>query len=78
MARLSSIKVKEFIKALIKDGYRWTHQSGSHATYRKDKDMRRVIVAIHSPGEDIPKGTLRRMIKDAGWTVDYFNKLRKS
>jgi predicted RNA binding protein YcfA (HicA-like mRNA interferase family) len=45
-------------------------QSGSHATYRHP-DGRWTIVSIH-PGKIIPKGTLRKIIRDTGLTVDEF------
>ncbi|HID86236.1 MAG TPA: type II toxin-antitoxin system HicA family toxin [Anaerolineae bacterium] len=54
-------------------GFQRIRQSGSHATYRHP-DGRWTIVSIH-PGKTIPKGTLRKIIRDAGLTVDEFIEL---
>ncbi len=34
------------------------------------------MVAVHSPGANIPAGTLRRIILDAGWTAEDLRRLR--
>ena len=52
-------------------GFRRIRQSGSHATYRHP-DGQWTIVPVH-PGKTIPKGTLRKIIRDAGLSVEEFN-----
>ena len=64
---------RELIVALEKDGFSWTRQSGSHAIYRQGD--RRVVVAIHSAGDTIPIGTLKRIIRDAGWDEQDLHRL---
>jgi len=51
-------------------GFERIRQSGSHATYRHP-DGRWTIVSVH-PGKTIPKGTLRKIIRDSGLTVEEF------
>ena len=68
--KLPSIKASQVIKVLEAVGFHRIRQSGSHATYRH-ADGRWTIVSIH-PGKTIPRGTLRKIIRDAGLTVDEF------
>ncbi|MGE4297015.1 MAG: type II toxin-antitoxin system HicA family toxin [Desulfovibrionaceae bacterium] len=56
---------REVIARLEAEG--WTlmrRTSGSHRVYRKGE---RVVVVAEHKGKDIPKGTLNRIMKDAGW-----------
>ena len=71
--KLPSVKARQVIKVLEAMGFQRIRQSGSHATYRHP-DGRWTIVSIH-PGKTIPKGTLRKIIHDAGLTVDEFTAL---
>jgi predicted RNA binding protein YcfA (HicA-like mRNA interferase family) len=61
------------MKVLETIGFQRIRQSGSHVTYRHP-DGRWTIVSVH-PGTAIPKGTLRKIIRDAGLTVDEFTAL---
>ena len=77
--KLPVVTAKRFIKALENDGFNKTRQSGSHAVFKREADQRLVIVAIHSSSETIPTGTLKRMMRDADWTLaDFLNLLKKS
>ena len=49
-------------------GIQRIRQSGNHATFRHP-DGRWTIVSVHG-GETIPNGTLHKIIRDAGLTVD--------
>ena len=71
--KLSPAKPNEVIRVLEKVGFERIRQSGSHATYRHP-DGRWTIVAIHQ-GKIIPVGTLRKIIRDAGLTVEEFQEL---
>lgn len=71
--KLSPAKPNEVIRVLEKVGFERIRQSGSHATYRHP-DGRWTIVAIHQ-GKTIPVGTLRKIIRDAGLTVEEFQEL---
>ncbi|MFN5168344.1 MAG: type II toxin-antitoxin system HicA family toxin [Cyclobacteriaceae bacterium] len=57
------MKPKELIRLLEKEGFVFVRQSGSHAIFRKP-GHKLIVVPIHS--RDIPTGTLRSILKDAG------------
>ena len=69
-AKLPSVNSRQVVKVLETIGFQLIRQSGSHAAYRHP-DGRWTIVSLH-PGKIIPKGTLRKIIRDAGLTVDEF------
>ncbi|MBI4226645.1 MAG: type II toxin-antitoxin system HicA family toxin [Candidatus Omnitrophica bacterium] len=63
----------EVVKALAKIGYRIDHQRGSHVILRhKDPPYRRLSVPAH---KEIAKGTLRAIIREAGFSVAEFRQL---
>ena len=62
-----SITAREFVTALVRDGFLLKRVRGSHRVYR-NPDGRRVVAAYHGLGQTFPTGTLRAMIKDAGWS----------
>ena len=69
--RLSALRVRDVIGKLRKAGFEFDRQAkGSHEIWFHPKTRRRVVVPNH-PG-DIPRGTLRKMIQQAGLTVDEF------
>ena len=71
--KLRSITTRRLVAALETDGFRKTHQTGSHAMYRRGN--RKVMVAIHSSGGIVPVGTLSRIIADAGWIEEDLRRL---
>jgi len=63
----------EVVKALRKIGYEVDHQTGSHIILRHyQPPHRRLTVPNH---REIAKGTLRKIIKEAGLTVEEFVEL---
>ena len=66
--KLPVLKVREYISKIERAGFRKIEQSGSHAIYRH-ADGRWGTVSIH-PGKDIPKGTLRSMMRQMGLTIE--------
>ena len=70
MARLPVCRSREAIAALRRAGFSVDHQTGSHAILYKPGHPNPVTVPVH-PG-DMKTGTLRRIIKDAGLTVEAF------
>jgi len=74
MSKLRQAKPQEVQRILEKLGFQRIRQSGSHAVYRHP-DGRWVTVPLH-PGKDVAKGTLRKIIKDLGITVEEFESLR--
>jgi len=75
MPKLSSFKVKQAIRILKKAGFIEWRQKGSHLSMHREKDNRSLTVPIHF-GKDIPKGTLRVIINQAGMTVEEFLSLK--
>lgn len=71
--KLPVVQAHQVVKVLEKTGFRRIRQSGSHATYRHP-DGRWTIVSLHSR-KTIPRGTLRKIIRDAGLTVEEFKAL---
>ena len=58
--------------ALERAGFLFRRQKGSHMVLRRDEPFARVIVPDH---RQIRPGTLRRIVTDAGLTVDQFVQL---
>jgi predicted RNase H-like HicB family nuclease len=69
LPKLPVVNARECIRALEKIGFYIARQKGSHITLRRDDPKGRVTVPNHNP---IKPGMLRRVIKDAGLTVDEF------
>jgi len=68
--KLPILSGKEVIKALSKVGYTRDHQRGSHIVLRREEPPHRRI-AVPNFGE-IPRGTLRAIISEAGLTIEQF------
>jgi predicted RNA binding protein YcfA (HicA-like mRNA interferase family) len=58
--------------ALERAGFAFRHQTGSHMILRRGDPYARVVVPDH---RQVRQGTLRRIIADAGLTVDQFIQL---
>ncbi len=73
MSKLPVVSGKEVVKALAKIGYQFDHQRGSHIVVRQTfEPYRRITVPDH---KEIAKGTLRKILRDAGLSVDEFANL---
>lgn len=76
MSKLPQIKARDLVKAVMKLGFRFRDQSGSHAVY-VHSDGRRTTIPIH-PSDTIGIGLLTKIIKkDLEITKDKFIKLLK-
>jgi predicted RNA binding protein YcfA (HicA-like mRNA interferase family) len=64
----------ELVRALETIGFVARRQKGSHLQLFRESDRRRVTIPIHK-GKDIPVGTLKAILKDAGLTADELRKL---
>jgi predicted RNA binding protein YcfA (HicA-like mRNA interferase family) len=71
--KLRALPSRKVIKALEKNGFAIARQKGSHV-FLKHSDGRTTVVPVH-PGEEIGRGLLRKIIKDAKLTKDEFLKL---
>ncbi|RAY13728.1 hypothetical protein DPM19_18895 [Actinomadura craniellae] len=70
MPPLPVVSGAEVIKALEKAGFALTRVKGSHHMMRSPEG-RFTVVPVHQ-GKDLPPGTLRRIIRDAGLSVAEF------
>ena len=72
MKRVPSLKAREVMRALERAGFLHVRSKGSHRVFQhRDDPGRRTIVADHG-GRDVPRGTLRAIIEQAGLTVEEF------
>lgn len=70
-ARLPEIRPRELERVVLRLGYRLARSRGSHRIYKNPSEpARRVIVSFH-PGT-IKRGTLARILRDLGISVDEF------
>ncbi|MBU4369666.1 type II toxin-antitoxin system HicA family toxin [Patescibacteria group bacterium] len=76
MSKLPIIKCKELIKVLMKVGFFKHRQRGTSHLIMKHLDGRRASIPTH-PGKDIPRGTLKGILRDMEISTKEFNKLRK-
>jgi predicted RNA binding protein YcfA (HicA-like mRNA interferase family) len=70
---LRPLPADKVVKVLVKAGFRPVRQRGSHVILKRD-DGRVTVVPIHR-GEEIGRGLLSKIIKDAGLTKEEFLKL---
>ncbi|MBI2558317.1 type II toxin-antitoxin system HicA family toxin [Candidatus Woesearchaeota archaeon] len=75
MPKLPLISGKELVKVFAKVGYEIDHQTGSHVILRqKDAPHRRLTIPNHN---EIAKGTLRAIIREAGLTREEFFEIQE-
>ena len=73
MAKLATdLSGRDVRTALERVGFVFRRQSGSHMVLRRAEPYARVVIPDH---KQIRPGTLRRIIADAGMTVDQFMQL---
>ena len=73
MSKLPRVSGREVVRAFARIGYEVDRQRGSHIVLRhRDPPHRRLVVPDH---REIAKGTLRKLIREAGLTIDEFSEL---
>jgi predicted RNA binding protein YcfA (HicA-like mRNA interferase family) len=73
--KLPLISGREAVRAFRKIGYEIDHQTGSHIILRhREPPYRRLSIPDH---EELAKGTLRALIRQAGLTAEEFIDLLK-
>lgn len=73
MSNLTNISGKSAVKAFQKFGWQIRGQVGSHVVLTKEGERANLSVPQH---KELAQGTLRKLIKNAGLTVEEFlNKL---
>lgn len=60
------MKYRDLIRILEDAGWQHIRTSGSHRVYRHGQREGVVVVPVHSPGNDVPKGLLSAIMKQAG------------
>lgn len=71
MKKLPRVAAREVEGALLRTGFQFSHAKGSHRSYIKEG--KRVIVSFHG-NRIIPPGTLRNILRQAGLSVEDFEK----
>jgi predicted RNA binding protein YcfA (HicA-like mRNA interferase family) len=74
MPKLPAVTGAEAIKAFERVGFRLVRVRGSHHVMKREGHAFLVVVPVHGH-QDIPSGTLRSLIDDAGITVERFVQL---
>jgi predicted RNA binding protein YcfA (HicA-like mRNA interferase family) len=72
MPRLTPVSARDCIRVLQRVGFVIDRQAGSHITLIRDNPRARVTVPNH---KELKVGMLRRIISDAGLTVEEFLEL---
>ncbi len=76
MPKLPFIKDRELIRVLKKLGFFEHPERGTSHLVFAHSDGRRTVVSRH-PGKDIPRGTLRAILRDINTSTQQFNKILK-
>ena len=72
MSKLPVLSGEKCIKALVKAGFYFKRQEGSHVTLRRNEPFCQLVVPLH---KELDRGTLRAIIREAGLSVSEFTKL---
>ncbi|HEX7076047.1 MAG TPA: type II toxin-antitoxin system HicA family toxin [Hyphomicrobiaceae bacterium] len=71
-SRLPALKARDILKALEKAGFVVVRSKGSHRICEHVQDpSRRTVIPDHGP-RDLPRGTVRSIIEQAGLSVEEF------
>lgn len=76
MPKLPVVNGREVIRALERAGFLLYRRVGSHVSLWNPDTRRGATVTDHG-SKDLPPGTLRGIIRDAGLTVEEFRRLLK-
>lgn len=74
MTPLPTVTGREAVQALLRGGFALSHARGSHHYLRKPGASSLVVVPVHG-SRDLPAGTLRSILRQAGLTIDDFKAL---
>jgi predicted RNA binding protein YcfA (HicA-like mRNA interferase family) len=75
MPRLPQLTARELTRLLKSQGFAEDRQSGSHLTLRHEDRGISITVPVHT-GADIGRGLAARILKDAGFSVEDYLRLR--
>lgn len=71
MTELPAMKPREVEQVLLKTGFTFARQKGSHRMYIKG--IHKVVIPYHT--RDLKKGTLRNILKQANLSPEEFSRL---
>jgi predicted RNA binding protein YcfA (HicA-like mRNA interferase family) len=75
MARMPQVTADELVRFLHRQGFVNDRQTGSHLTLWHAERQISVTIPMHT-GTDVGRGLAVRILKDAGFSVDDFIRLR--
>jgi len=75
MSRLPQLKARELVRFLKSQGFIEGNQEGSHLTLWHEERKIAVSVPMHT-GTDVGRGLAARILKDAGFSVEDYLRLR--
>jgi predicted RNA binding protein YcfA (HicA-like mRNA interferase family) len=75
MARMPQVSARELVRFLKSQGFIEDRQSGSHLTLWQEARKVAVTVPMHT-GADVGRGLAVRILKDAGFSVGDYLRLR--
>jgi predicted RNA binding protein YcfA (HicA-like mRNA interferase family) len=75
VSKLSAVPAQRVLKALQKAGFEVTRRKGSHV-FLSHPDGRATVIPVHK-GEDLGRGLLRKIIRDAELTREEFISILK-
>ena len=64
------MKVREIIRIIEDDGWYLSRQKGSHRQYKHLNKKGVVTIAVHKLSDDIAKGTLNSILKQAEINIE--------
>jgi predicted RNA binding protein YcfA (HicA-like mRNA interferase family) len=71
-AGLPVVNGRQVIGALMRAGFVVDRIAGSHHVLAHPQDLRRTVTVPVHAGRDLKRGTLRSIIRQAGFTVEEF------
>jgi predicted RNA binding protein YcfA (HicA-like mRNA interferase family) len=69
MTSLPQISGRQCVAALLRKGFQFKRQNGSHIILRRDQPFAQVVVPDH---KTLDRGTLRSILRQAGMTTEEF------
>ena len=75
MPRMPQVTARELIRFLTSQGFVEDRQSGSHLTLWHEENKLSVTVPVHTAA-DVGRGLAVRILKDAGFSVEDYLRLR--
>ncbi len=65
---LQNLTASDWITAAERDGFKPRKDDGSHHIYKHPDDGRRVLFIYHNLGETFGPKTIKKILKNTGWT----------